>query len=123
MTTKSLVLKRGSISRSSGQWHDDDYDVLENGVVGGISKEQVAPKDRPWMWSSGHNGEIRRAARGYEAMREAAGREPLKSQRHSPYAYRRRSLINFSNPTMNANFFRCLSVSNAKTARRPSIHS
>jgi hypothetical protein len=33
MTTKSLVLKRGSISRSSGQWRDDDYDVLEDGVV------------------------------------------------------------------------------------------
>jgi hypothetical protein len=24
------------------------------------------------MWASGHNGEIRRAAHGYEAMREAA---------------------------------------------------
>jgi hypothetical protein len=44
---------------------DDDYDVLENGaVVGHIFKEQVAPKDRPWMWASGHNGEIRRAAQG-----------------------------------------------------------
>jgi hypothetical protein len=27
-----LVLNRGSASRSSGQWRDDDYDVLENGV-------------------------------------------------------------------------------------------
>src|SRR5262245_17257540 len=35
MTTKSLALKRGSASRSSGQWLDDDYDVLENGVVVG----------------------------------------------------------------------------------------
>jgi hypothetical protein len=43
---------------------DDDYDVLENGaVVGHIFKEQVAPKDRPWMWASGHNGDIRRAPR------------------------------------------------------------
>jgi hypothetical protein len=25
---------------------------------------QVAPQDRPWMWASGHNGEIRRAAHG-----------------------------------------------------------
>jgi hypothetical protein len=48
MTTKSLVLKRGSASRSSGQWRDDDYDVLENGVVvGRISKELVAPQDPP----------------------------------------------------------------------------
>jgi hypothetical protein len=28
-----LILKRASVSRSSGQWRDDDYDVLENGVV------------------------------------------------------------------------------------------
>jgi hypothetical protein len=50
-----LILKRASASRSSGQWRDDDYDVLENGVVvGRISKEQVAPQDRPWMWASGH---------------------------------------------------------------------
>ena len=35
MTTKSLVLKRGSASRSSGEWRDDDYDVLENGVIVG----------------------------------------------------------------------------------------
>jgi hypothetical protein len=27
-----LILKRASASRSSGQWRDDDYDVLENGV-------------------------------------------------------------------------------------------
>jgi hypothetical protein len=30
-----LILKRASASRSSGQWSDDDYDVLENGVVVG----------------------------------------------------------------------------------------
>jgi hypothetical protein len=44
----TLILKRASASRSSGQWRDDDYDVLEDGVVvGRITKEQVAPKDRP----------------------------------------------------------------------------
>jgi hypothetical protein len=31
----SLILQRGSVSRPSGQWRDDDYDVLENGVVVG----------------------------------------------------------------------------------------
>jgi bifunctional non-homologous end joining protein LigD len=31
----TLILKRGSASRSSGQWRDDDYDVLEDGVVVG----------------------------------------------------------------------------------------
>ena len=74
MTNKSLVLKRGSISRSSGQWRDDDYDVLEDGVVvGRISKEQVAPQGRPWMWASGHSAAtIKRAAYDYEPTREAA---------------------------------------------------
>jgi hypothetical protein len=44
-----LILKPASASRSSGQWSDDDYDVLENGVVvGRICKEHAAPPDRPW---------------------------------------------------------------------------
>jgi hypothetical protein len=30
-----LILKRASASRPSGQWRDDDYVVLENGVVVG----------------------------------------------------------------------------------------
>jgi hypothetical protein len=48
-------------------------DVLENGiVVGRIFKEPASPHGRPWMWASGHNGEIRRAADGYEPTREAA---------------------------------------------------
>ena len=34
-TQPSLILKRASASRSSGQWRDDDYDVLEDGVVVG----------------------------------------------------------------------------------------
>jgi hypothetical protein len=47
--------------------------VLEGGaVVGRIFKVPVAPPDRPWMWASGHNGDIRRAAHGYAATREAA---------------------------------------------------
>ena len=37
--------------------------MLENGVVvGRIFKAQVAPQGRPWMWASGHNGDIKRAA-------------------------------------------------------------
>jgi hypothetical protein len=30
-----LVLKRASASRPSGEWNDDDYDVLADGVVVG----------------------------------------------------------------------------------------
>src|SRR5262245_21754650 len=34
--------------------------------------DAVGPQGRPWMWASGHNGDIKRAAYGYEAPREAA---------------------------------------------------
>jgi hypothetical protein len=77
-----LILKRASASRSSSQWSDDDYDVLENGVVvGRIRKEQGAPPDRPWGWTSGHNGDIKRARDGYEPTREAAMAAFAKSRR------------------------------------------
>jgi hypothetical protein len=49
-----LILKPASASRS---WSDDDYDVLENGVVvGRICKEPAAPPDRPWGWARGPLG-------------------------------------------------------------------
>jgi len=68
-----LILKRASASRPSGEWRDDNYDVLVSGeVVGRIMLLPAAPQDRPWMWASGHNGDIRRAAHGDEATREAA---------------------------------------------------
>jgi len=35
----SLLLKHASVSRPSGEWNDDDYDVLADGVaVGRIMK-------------------------------------------------------------------------------------
>src|SRR5262245_38268445 len=51
----SLILKRARLSRSSGQWGDDDYAVLDNGkVVGRIFHlEASAPEGRPWMWALG----------------------------------------------------------------------
>jgi hypothetical protein len=69
-----LILKRAATSRPSGKWSDDDYDVLEDGVVvGRIFTVPVAPPDRPWMWASGHSAAtVKRAAHGYEATREAA---------------------------------------------------
>jgi hypothetical protein len=47
----SLILKRASASRSSGEWNDDDdYDVLANGaVVGRIFKANAAPVGSPWV--------------------------------------------------------------------------
>jgi hypothetical protein len=53
--------------------NQEDYSVLEDGVVvGRIFLVPVAPAGRPWMWASGHNGDIRRAAHGYEPTRQAA---------------------------------------------------
>jgi hypothetical protein len=69
-----LILNRASASRSSGQRRDDDYDVLENRVVVGriFCLDVVGPQGRRWMWASRHNGDIKRAAHGYEATCEAA---------------------------------------------------
>ena len=46
-----LALKRASTSRPSGEWDDDDYDVLADGViVGRIMETAAAPLGTPWMW-------------------------------------------------------------------------
>jgi hypothetical protein len=69
-----LTLKRASASRPSGEWNDDDFDVLTNGaVVGRIFKVHAAPVGMPWMWTLafGHH-EDRAPTHGYEATREAA---------------------------------------------------
>jgi hypothetical protein len=50
----SLVLKRASASRSSGQWKDEDYDVLaDDQVVGRIYEDASAstPAELGWFWS------------------------------------------------------------------------
>src|SRR5262249_52970678 len=47
-----LILKRVSGSRSSGEWNDDDFDVLADGaVVGRIMKMHAAPEGSLWMWT------------------------------------------------------------------------
>ena len=69
-----LLLKRAALSRPSGEWSDDDFDVLCNGeVVGRIFKANAAPVGEPWMWTLalGHH-EDRTPTHGYEARREAA---------------------------------------------------
>ena len=69
-----LTLKRASASRLSGEWSDDDYDVVADGaVVGRIMKAAAAPVDAPWPWTLayGHH-EDRTAIYGYEATREVA---------------------------------------------------
>src|SRR5262249_25651816 len=55
--TWPAILKRASASRSSGEWNDDDFDVLADGaVVGRIRKANAAPVGSPWLcaclWTS-----------------------------------------------------------------------
>ena len=69
-----LTLKRAATSRPSGEWNDDDFDVLADSVVvGRIMKVHAAPVGTPWMWTLtfGHH-EDRTPTHGYEATREAA---------------------------------------------------
>jgi hypothetical protein len=50
----SFILKRAKFSRPSGQWKDEDYDVLADGeVVGRILEEgsRFGPPELRWGWS------------------------------------------------------------------------
>ena len=69
-----LILKRASASRPSGEWSDDDYDVLADGiVVCRIMRAPAAPEGTPWLrtLAFGHH-EDRTPTHGYAATREAA---------------------------------------------------
>ena len=70
----SLVLKRASASRLSGEWNDDDFDVLADGVVvGRIMKAAAVPVGMSWMWTLAFGRhEDRWPTHGYEAARDAA---------------------------------------------------
>jgi hypothetical protein len=47
-----LILKRASASRPSGEWNEDDFDVLADGaVVGRIFKANASPVGASWMWT------------------------------------------------------------------------
>ena len=47
-----LTLKHAAASRPSGEWNDDDFDVLCDGVVvGRIMKAPAVPVDMSWMWT------------------------------------------------------------------------
>jgi hypothetical protein len=70
---KHLILKQAAKSRRSGEWNDDDYDVLAGAVAGRIFKANAAPVGTPWMWTLaiGHH-EDRTPTHGYAETREAA---------------------------------------------------
>jgi hypothetical protein len=70
----AVVMKRASASRPSGEWNDDDFDVLADGaVVGRIFKANATPLGASWMWTLafGHH-EDRTPTHGYAETREAA---------------------------------------------------
>jgi hypothetical protein len=81
----ALLLKRASASRPSGQWSDDDFDVLADGaVVGRIMKAVASPVDAPWLWTLGFgHHEDRTPTHGYAETREAAMTEFAKSWRRT----------------------------------------
>jgi hypothetical protein len=59
-----LTLKRACASRTSGQWNEDDYDVLADGaVVGCIFNAAASPVATSWRWTH---------AFGHHEAREAA---------------------------------------------------
>jgi hypothetical protein len=70
----SLMLKRASASRPSGEWNDDDYDVLADRIiVGRIMNAAAVPVGQSWLWTLGFEyHEDCTATHGYEATREAA---------------------------------------------------
>jgi hypothetical protein len=52
MEKDHLILKHASASRPSGEWNEDDFDVIADGfVVGRIFKVNAAPVGEPWMWT------------------------------------------------------------------------
>ena len=65
-----LILKRAS----SGEWSDDNFDVLaESIVVGRIMRAIIAPVESPWFWTLAYGyHHDRRPTHGYVATREAA---------------------------------------------------
>jgi hypothetical protein len=80
---QALILKRAAASRPSGEWKDDDYDVLADGVVvGRIFNANAAPVGESWMWTLAfEHHEDRAPTHGYAATRDAAMNAFAKSWR------------------------------------------
>jgi hypothetical protein len=51
----ALILKRASVSRVSGEWSEDDFDVLADGIVVGRIMRAAAPEGTPGCgrWPTG----------------------------------------------------------------------
>ena len=68
------VRKKSAAANLSGEWSEDDYDVLADGlVVGRILRAAAAPVGTPWLWTLAFDyHEDRTPIYGYEPTREAA---------------------------------------------------
>ena len=68
------VLVHARVSRASGKWADDDFDVWDDNakVIGRIFRASVAPPGRPWFWTIKERAPQLPTERGYAATREAA---------------------------------------------------
>jgi hypothetical protein len=68
-----LLVRHASASRLSGEWSDDDFDVLADGIViGRIMNAAAAPVGSSWLWTYGFDPRERQPAHGYAATRAAA---------------------------------------------------
>src|SRR5262249_49845099 len=74
MDKNYLTLQRAWVSRPSGQWSEDDYDVVaDSRVAGRILRSAAAPVGTPWFWTLAYSHlEDRTPTHGYEPTREAA---------------------------------------------------
>src|SRR5262249_18357445 len=74
-----LIPKRASASRPSGNWNEDDFDVLASGeVVGRIFKVHAAPAGSPWMWTLAFGRhEDRTPTHGYARDKESTRHDQL----------------------------------------------
>jgi hypothetical protein len=70
----SLILEHADAFRPSGEWRDDDYDVLADDiVVGRIMKTAAAPVGQPRLWTIAfERHEDRTPTHGHKSTREAA---------------------------------------------------
>ena len=72
MESDYLILRRASAFRPSGEWNDDDYDVLCNGVVvGRIMQAAAVPVGMSWMWTLAFGGRARTTT--YHVSKRARG--------------------------------------------------
>jgi hypothetical protein len=80
-----LILKRASLSRTSGTWSDDDYDVVSEGIcIGRIFLATAGvPAETPWFWGiefhhrrnrvgphQGHAADLKEAMRAFRGTWE-----------------------------------------------------